>query len=144
MIEIEINKKNLKKFISNIRDSDKEELKYFLGSNYKKKFYEMVLSIKEGIYFLSYNSSPACIGGIYKDETGAQIWLICAKKYDKKFLYKYIQNKIRLFINQNDYIYNYIYKSNFSFLKVLLKMGFKVKNLDNPDIKLFYYERSKN
>ncbi len=64
MIEIELNKKNLKKFISNIRDSDKEELKYFLGSNYKKKFYEMVLSIKEGIYFLSYKSSPACIGGI--------------------------------------------------------------------------------
>ncbi len=144
MREIEVNIDNLEKFISNIRDSDRQELIYFLGKNYKNKFIKTLLSIKEGTYFLEYNSNPACIGGIYNNEAGGQIWLLCAKEYDKKYLYKYIKEKIILFIKNNDYLYNFIYKTNFGFLKFLLKMGFQVTELDNPDIKLFYFKRRKN
>lgn len=141
MLEIEINKENLEKFLLNIRNSDKEELIYFLGENYKEKFVKTVLENKKYTYFLSYNSIPSCIGGIYKDKYGAQVWLLCAEKYDKKYLFRYIKEKINIFKRDNSYLYNYIYRTNFNAIRMLSRLGFEVIDLKTPVIKKFYYER---
>ena len=141
MNEITVNEENLIKFLSKIRKQDKEELIYFLGNNFKSKFINIVLSNFTETTLLEYNSIPACIGGIYKDAYGAQVWLLCSDNYDKKYLFRYIKNKLKLFQNKFDFLYNYIYKSNFSSLKWLQKCGFKVEELKNPNIKLFYYQK---
>ena len=143
MNEIELNNTNLKKFVENLRKQDKEELKYFLGNNYKNKFITFILNNKTDTYFLSYNLQPACIGGAFKDKCGAQVWLLCTDNYDRKFLLKYLINKINLFKDKYGYLYNYIYKSNFKFLKFLKKQGFKVINTNNPNVKMFYFKRRK-
>ena len=91
MKEIEITKNNLEYFICNLRAQDKAELVYFLGNDYKKKFINFVLNNPEGIYFLSNNSKPSCIGGVYKDKIGAQVWLLCSDDYNKKYLLQYVR-----------------------------------------------------
>ena len=144
MNEIKINRHNLNLFINNIRDEDLEELIYFLGNDYKNKFIDFVLNNQKGTYFLEHNSMPSCIGGIYNDNFGGQVWLLCSKDYDKKFLFTYIKEKINVFKKNNSYLYNYIYKSNFKALKWLKKFGFKVINSNNKNIKLFYHRREKS
>ncbi len=144
MREIEISKNNLEIFISNLRKQDREELLYFLGKNYKTKLINTILENKKNTYLLSYKSLPSCIGGIYYDKLGAQLWLLCAENYDKKYLLSYVKEKILKFQNENIFLYNYIYKSNFKFLNFLKKLNFEVSDLKNPNIKLFYYKRRKN
>ncbi|MBQ8476418.1 hypothetical protein IJ531_05075 [bacterium] len=140
MIEIEINKNNLEQFLDNIRDEDKKELIYFLGKDYRNIFIKTVLDNIDTTYFLALNNIPAAIGGILKDKLGAQVWLLCSKKYDRKFLLKYIKEKINLFKNENNFLYNCIYRVNFKALKWLKRFNFKVIPLGN-NIKFFYYKK---
>lgn len=144
MREIEINKENLNLFLNNLRENDREELIYFLGKDYKKCFVDFLLNNKKETYFLSYKSSPAAIGGAYNNKSCTQVWFLCAKKYDKKFLYKYIKNKFEKLKQKYDTLYNFIYKSNFSSLNLLSKFGFKVVDTNNPDLKLFYLTKGGN
>ena len=141
MREIEINKNNLNLFLENIRDKDKEELIYFFGKNYKKYFINFLLKNNKETYFLSYKSIPCAIGGAYKDKKGAQVWLLCAKEYDKKFLYKYIKEKFNKIKQKYNILYNFIYKSNFSSLNLLLKLGFQIIETNKPELKLFYLKK---
>lgn len=143
MIEIEVNKENLNLFLDNIRDSDRVELEYFLGKNYRTKFINTVMENKNNTYFLSYGLTPSCIGGIYPDKIGAQVWLLCAKKYKRKFLYAYIKNKLKIFIKNNLILYNYVFESNFSSLKLIDRLGFNITNTNDSRLKLFYRKGGK-
>ena len=144
MKEIDITKYNLKRFLSNLRSEDKDELLFFLGKNYRQKFINFLLENKNDTYFLSFNNNPACIGGFYQDTIGLQVWLLCSNSYDKKYLYKYIKEKFAIYKNKYNFIYNYIYKANFKSLKLVRKLGFEVKELNNVNIKLFYYLKGDN
>lgn len=150
MIEIEVNKDNLEKFINNLRLEDKEELIDALGKNYKAKFIEKTLNIK-GIYFLAdKNKTPVAIGGVLEtlnpDKKIGIVWLLVTKDVDKhkKFLYKYVKNKIVLFQKEFDILFNYIYKTNFNALKWLKKCDFIEKNTSRDDYKLFYFDKGEN
>lgn len=144
MIEIKATKENLEKFIDNICDEDKQELMYFLKDDYKSKFVEILLKNQENTYFLSHLNIPVAIGGLSFDKLNrAVVWLLCSNEYKKHKieLFKYVLNKIKLFKSKHNFLYNYIYKSNFKALKWLEKCGFKSLNLKNVnDFKFFYYK----
>lgn len=149
MIEIEINKENLKKFIDDISPEDKEELKYFYKKDFKKKFIKIALENKNNCsYFLADNNkTPVAVGGVCKinnekQKTG-QIWLLVTNKAKKHrfFLYKYIKRKIVLFKTQYDFLFNYIFKSNFKALIWLKKCGFKARESSDINYKLFYFDK---
>ena len=144
MREIEINKENLTLFLKNLRKSDAEEMIYFFGKDYKNYFIDFLLKNKKETYFLSYKSIPSAIGGAYEDKECAQVWLLCAEKYDKKFLYKYIKEKFNQIKKKYDTLYNFIYKSNFKSINLLSKLGFEVIKTNNPDLKLFYITKGGN
>ena len=141
MKRVVINKKNLLIFLSNIRQNDKEELIYFLKDNYKDKFINIVLENVDNTIMLSYKGIPACIGGIYPDNIGVQIWLLCSNQFDKKYLYKYIKYRLQTYKERYSFIYNIIYKTNFSSIKMLKNFDFKIKDLPDTNIKLFYYKK---
>ena len=140
MIEIEINKQNLENFLLNIRKSDKEELIYFFGKNYKDKFIDIVLKNINSTSMLSYMGIPSCIGGTYKDVLGTQVWLLCSNKFDKKFLFKYLLKKVNELKKENRILYNYIFKSNFKAVKWLSKLGFKFSDTPDNNVKFFILE----
>lgn len=150
---IEINEKNLLNFIDNIRLEDEKELEYVFKDNYKKRFIDIALELRndKNSYFLADdNNIPVAIGGaslIYHDEKKtAQVWLLSTKQAYKHrfFLYKYVRDKIALFQQQFDILFNYIYKSNFEALKWLTKAGFKVVELEDKDFKFFYFNKGEN
>ena len=151
MIEIEVNKENLKKFIKNIRKEDRTELEFSFKNKWKEKFIEICLNEKN-IWFLAdkYNI-PCAIGGIQYENTDinsvkrGRIWLICANNFknNRIYLLRYIKNKIEQMKLSSDILYNYIYKTNFRFLKWLKKIGFKTLNV-NQDIKFFYFIKEDN
>jgi len=145
--EIEVNRKNLIDFLDDIRECDKEELIFFLGKKYKNQFIKTVLSNKQYTYFLAENANPIAIGGICPDKNKGIVWLLCTNKakQNKKFLYSYIKNKITLFKKEYDFLYNYIYRSNFAAIKWLKKNGFNFIDLKNTnDIKFFYFSKGEN
>jgi len=146
MKEIKINEENIIKFIDNLRIQDKEELIYTHGKKYKQKFIEIIFKLDD-YYFLSYCNIPIAMGGVVNlNNNKGQVWLLSTnEEYKHRFyLYKYIKNKINLFKNSYDFLFNYIYKSNFEALKWLTKFDFKFKNTENTDFKFFYYIKGEN
>jgi hypothetical protein len=141
--EIEINRHNLEVLIDNLREEDKLELIYYFKTKYKEKIINTILNIKNDTYFLAYNSIPSCIGGAYKDAKGAQVWLLCSENYNKKFLYKYVKAKLNYLKTKYNYLYNYIFESNFSSLKLLKRLGFNICSTTNSKINYFYLKGGK-
>lgn len=149
MKEIKITKKNVKKFLKNLRQEDLKELKYFYPKNTLKKYLQELRRLNK-VYFLeNKKGNPIAMGGAQKEKgnkTLAQIWLLCTKdfKENKKELYKFIKNKILKFKQENDFLYNFVYKTNFKAQIWLEKLGFKFQNTQNPDFKLFYFLKGEN
>lgn len=148
MIEIEINKENLIKFIDDLKPSDKEELEYFYKEDCCEKFIKIVLeNDNKHTYFLAdENYNPVALGGALRVDSKrniGQVWLLSTNKINKHkvFLYSYIKKKIAFFKEEYNILFNYIYKSNFSALKWLKKCGFGVKVLDDKNYKLFYFNK---
>lgn len=148
MIEAEINKINLIKFLKNIRNSDKLELEIILGPKYRQEFIKTTLKNKNTTWMLQdKNNNPIAIGGIvlqpFEGLKAAQIWLLCSNdvKKHKQYLFKYIKNKLKIFKNEFDVLFNYIYKSNFKILLWLRIFGFCHVCLRNRDFRFFYYKK---
>ncbi len=150
---IEINEENLAKFLNDIRLEDEEELERIFKDNYKKCFLDIAFELKndKNSYFLAdENDAPIAIGGAYQIQSDkkkiGQIWLLSARKSYKRrfFLYKYVKNKISFFKKEFDILFNYIYKSNFDALKWLKNFGFRTQDLENPDFKMFYFDKGEN
>lgn len=145
MIEIEVNKANILKLINNLRDEDMEEFKIYLKNKTFSDFLNTCFDKNNEIYFLGEDLyTPVAIGGAYflEEFRIAQVWLLCGKNFEKHRveLFKYVLKKIEYFKSKYKVLFNYIFKTNFSILKMLIKKGFKVKKIKNNDFKLFYFE----
>ena len=148
MINIEKTGATLAILFENMRSEDKSELEYFFKSNTKEKFIDICLDDKNDTYILGLdNKTPLAIGGVYthyiEDYKFGQVWLLCANAYQKRklCLYKYIFEKIKTFLCEYDILFNFIYKTNFSAITWLKKMGFSFVELNNKDFRLFYLKK---
>ena len=149
MIEIEINEKNLKKFLQNIRIEDKEELMFYFGENFRKKFIKIAKTTKNTYFVADKNKNPVAIGGFEefkKNKNIFQAWLLCTNKLknNKKELFKYIKTKLKFYRENSFVLFNYIYKSNFKSLAFIENLGFEILDLKNDDFKAFYYTKGKS
>lgn len=146
MIEIELNEKNLLLFLKNIRQEDKKELEYFFKENLEQNFIKICLKNPETYFVADKNLQPIAIGGVKEiknnNHTFGQVWLLCTNEYKKNkiSLYKYIKSKIDNFKTRFDFLFNYIYKTNFDALLWLKKCGF-VSCDCSEQFKLFYYTK---
>ena len=52
----------------------------------------------------------------------------------------YVKNKLECFKDDYDFLFNFIYKSNFEFLKWLKKADFEIVD-NNENLKLFYFSK---
>jgi len=141
---LDLNKKNLKAFLDDLRKEDKKELEIFFKTNTLEDFFSLCFKNKKTTYFLeNKNNIPVALGGVVSKENKGLIWLLCTNeaKYHKKELYGIIKTKISDFKKEYPYLYNYIYKTNFKALLWLKKLGFKYKKV-NENFKYFYFERS--
>ena len=147
MQEVEINKKYLDEFVKNLRKEDKEEILECYGDNLTE-FFEICLNKKYKTYFLlADDNKPLALGGVFDVagnlEKEARIWFLMTdnKNFNKLAFSRYIKNKILNFQKDYDLLFNYIYKSNFSALKWLIPLGFKVIDINMSDYKLFYFAK---
>ncbi len=146
MMEIDVNKENLSIFFDNLRKEDLEELSVFLKNNIKQKFIEICMK-NNNVYFIADDLKfPLAIGGVKKfcayNLVFGQVWLLCSSAVlkNKLSVIRYVKNKIIQFKSEYDVLFNYIYKSNFTFLNLLRHMGF----LDlpvNDDFRMFYFKK---
>ena len=142
-MEIETTKQKLEELLDNVRLEDKKELEFSLGFDYRNKFIKTTLKANEKYFISDKNGTPLAIGGCeeysFKPKIG-QVWLISSKNFTKKNLklIKFIRNKIEVFKNEYDILFNVIYKSNYKALRWLTKCGFKVMDIKNKNYKLFY------
>ncbi len=146
MRNIELTKENLILFLNNLKQEDKEELDEFLKNNTIDDFINICFKNKNTTCFLADEFSfPLILGGVCKNKNKGLVWLLCSNKHfkHKKEIYKYIKNKINEYKKEYDFLFNYIYKSNFKALNWLLKLGFKTKEENNKDFKLFYFKKEK-
>lgn len=145
MIEKRINKKYLKLFLKNLRYQDKKELENSEINSFLE-FYKICKCPLSQIYFLVDEADfPLALGGVYDvskfDLKIGQIWLLSTPEiYKNRFAFlKYIKNKMDFFKNNYDILFNYIYESNFNFLKLLKANGFKALDTNKFEYKLFYF-----
>lgn len=148
MIELEINEKNLVCFYKSLRKKDKIEVDNCVKS--ESEFLKLCLD-NSPFYFLGDDSyNPIAMGGRkiipYDNIKAAQVWLLGTTfLYENRFyIYKYVLNKIENYKKEYDFLFNYIYKSNFSSINWLKKAGFSFVNLKTPDYKLFYFIKGDN
>ena len=148
MIELLTNRKNLNKFLKNIRKSDRDELFYHFGKKLRKKFIQTVKNTKNTYFVGNDRGLPLAIGGFHtnKKDKVFLVWLLCTNETENnKFeLYKYIKAKVDEYKENCSLMFNYIYKSNYDSLKLLSALGFKTVDLVNDDFKLFYYKKGNN
>ena len=146
MKEIEINKENLIKLFDNLRKDDLYELKATFKNNIKRNFVKICLENKDTYFIADDNGSPLAIGGIkifyIKNFLVGQVWLLCSNDVSKNRLsvLKYVKDKIDEFKLECDILFNFIYKSNFNFLKWLQHAEFEAVPV-NKNFKLFYYKK---
>lgn len=150
MIELELNEKNLNAFLLNLRAEDKSEIDTLTNISFKKELFELCLNKKnKNIYFIADDeNNPLALGGAYvvNDLNVARVWLLSTifLNDNKKSAYRYVLDKINFFKTEFDFLYNYIFKSNFSSLRWLKKCGFKIIDLKNPEYKFFYFSNKEN
>ena len=149
MIEIEINENNLKKFLQDIRTEDKEELVFYFGEDFEKKFVEIAKNTKNTYFVSDENEAPIAIGGFEEFKTNKNIfqtWLLCTSKLknNKKELFKYIKTKLKSYKENSFVLFNYIYRTNFKSLNFIKSLGFEIVDLKNDNFKLFYYTKGKS
>lgn len=144
MKEVSVSVNYLKNFLNDVRWCDKQEILSLDGDGFEKELFSVCFDNSFETYFLSTDDEkPLALGGAYskKHDNTAKVWLLCTNKLisNKKDVYKYVKNKIRIFQSKYDFLYNFIYKTNFNSLNWLKACGFKVLDLKNPDFKMFYF-----
>lgn len=149
MTELELTDENLLKFLKNIRKEDLDELKYFFKENLEENFIK-ICKENSKTYFLADDClNPLAIGGVKRIESegnlAGQVWFLCTDKFysSKIAVFKFIRRKIENFKKEYDFLFNFIYKSNFETLKWLLRCGFSAEHINN-DFKLFYFGKGDN
>lgn len=147
MIKTTLNEKLLDDLVCNLRKEDKCELIQLFPTSLDE-FYKTCFEKEHKIYCVTTDKSePLAIGGAYqvlgRKHKTAQVWLLSSNKLkeNKIALYKYVVELINEFKKEYDTLFNFIYKSNFSSLKWLKRLGFKIVDLKNQDYKLFYYHK---
>lgn len=145
MKEANITKKEILKFLQNLREEDKMEFDEYLKTNTLDDFFDSCFD-KAGItyYVVTDNNKPLALGGAYLEkENVARIWLLVTNEVikNKISLFKYIKYKINEFKNNFDFLYNFIFKSNFSSLSWLERLGFSSIDLEIDDYKMFYFKK---
>lgn len=150
MIELEFSEENLNTFLLNLCAEDKVEIDALSNISFKDELFKLCLNNKNKYtYFLADDEKqPLALGGAYviDDTKSARVWLLSTNflNKNKKSVYGYVLNKIDFFKTEFDFLYNYIFKSNFSSLKWLKKCGFKIVDLKNPEYKFFYFCNKEN
>ena len=146
MIELEVNTKNLLTFLNNIRKEDLAELYFSFKDDIQSKFLEVCKENKETYFIADDCGFPLAIGGVkkicFRNFKIGQVWFLCSNEFEKNKIsaLRYIKNKLNYFKDDYDFLFNFIYKSNFKFLKWLKRVHFTVVDKDN-DLKLFYYSK---
>ena len=146
MKEIEVSCYNLNRFFDDIRSQDLDELNFIFKTNIKENFLRICLENKDTYFLADDLSFPLAIGGIkiipVKKILVGQVWFLCTNHMfnHKLAVLKYVKNKIIEFKKECDILFNFIYKSNFDFLKWLKRVGFKDLEF-NKDFKLFYCKK---
>ncbi len=146
MMRIKITKKNLNIFFDDLRKEDLDELYFTFKKNLRDKFIKICLKTPDTYFLADDYGYPLAIGGIKKKLIDnikvGQVWFLSSNKFkkNKKAVLKYIKNKIFTFKNECDILFNFIYKSNFGFLKWLYVLDFKTIDI-NENLKLFYYSK---
>ena len=150
MIEVKPNKKLLYEFLSDLRESDLVEFNQLYKNTSLEEFYKICLDKNQDTYFLLTDDFlPLALGGAYcsyKVSNSASVWLLCTNQICKckKELYRYVKNKIHFFKNKYNFLFNYIFKSNFNSLKWLKVCGFEILETNTADYKLFYFSKGEN
>lgn len=148
MTETKLTKKHLDEFLADLRYEDRLEFESFC-KNSSDEFYKICLDKSLKTYFLTTDDNkPLALGGVYdfkgKKYKTASLWLLTTNKVkeEKVAFYRYINRKILQFKQEYDVLFNFIYKSNFDFLKFLKFKGFSIVDLkDCADYKLFYFSK---
>ena len=137
-------------FLKNLRKEDLEELKYHFKEEFEEKFIDLCLQNEKYSYLLvDDNNLPVALGGVVKIDCSGlkigQIWLLSTKNFYKykKSVLSCVLDKISKFKQEYDFLYNYIYFTNFNSDAWLKKVGFKFVELKNEKFKLFYFTNKK-
>lgn len=142
--EIFINKESLTLFFNNLRKEDYLEVLDVFKQNPKDELISLILNLDE-VYFLANEKNyPLAIGGLVKENNNkGKVWLLFAKGFEnyRYEIFKYIKNKLVIYKNKYDILYNFVFKSNYGILKWLKKQGFEIVEIEIPQYKLFYYKR---
>ncbi len=146
MIELDVNTKNLLAFWADIRKEDLAELCFSFKEDVKEKFIEVCKGNKETYFLANDYGIPLAIGGVkkicFKDIKIGQVWFLCSNEFKKNkiLVLRYVKNKLECFKDDYDFLFNFIYKSNFEFLKWLKKADFEIVD-NNENLKLFYFSK---
>ena len=147
---IKITKSYLEKLVDNLRKEDLEELKYYFKDDFRKKFINLCLKNKKHTYLLVDDfNCPIAIGGVVDIEQKpykiGQVWMITSIYFYnyKKSCLSFVINKILECKQKYDFLYNYVYFTNFYSDNWLKKVGFKFVELKNKNFKLLYFINKK-
>ena len=147
MIEVELSDENIRNIYHNLRDEDLKEVEYFIGKNNIDDFIRLCKASTKTHLLKSLSGDFLAIGGLNEvqqnDNVIGQIWLLCTQHAykNKKELYKYIIKKIDCYKSEYNFLFNYIFETNFSALYWLKRSGFKCLDLNNKKMKFFYYKK---
>lgn len=150
MIEAKITQENIAEFFKYLRDSDLKEVEFFLGRKSVDEFIKACFSSTKTYLLKTTFDEPLVLGGLKEFKQGnktiGQVWLLSTiflyKK--KKSVYKYILSKIFEFQNEYTFLFNYIYKTNYSALNWLKQCGFECIDLERNDLKFFYFNKGES
>lgn len=131
-------------FYDNLRKEDKKEVIKTVKD--KKEFLKLCTMNLNANFLALENGFPLAMGGVkdvfFNDLKLGQIWLLATNKlYTNRIcVYRYVKYMLNFYKKEYDFLFNYIYKSNFKALNWLEKSGFKTVALSKTlDFKLFYF-----
>ncbi len=131
-------------FYDNLRKEDKKEVIKTVKD--KKEFLKLCTMNLNANFLALENDFPLAMGGVkdvfFNDLKVGQIWLLTTNKlYTNRIcVYRYVKYMLNFYKKEYDFLFNYIYKSNFKALNWLEKSGFKTVTLSKTlDFKLFYF-----
>ncbi|MBR1617473.1 hypothetical protein IJ670_04910 [bacterium] len=139
---------NLLEFAKILRKEDKKEVVFSLGKNFENKFVNIILKHKKHTHMLFYQNIPIAIGGVCPENKKAfyglkagKVWLLSSylAPLHWKNIFRFLNFQLDIYKENYDFLYNYIYKSNYASISWIKKIGFEVVDLDNSDFKLFYF-----
>ena len=147
MIKTDKNIEDVLFVLNNLRKEDLLELKALFGEDWYTKTLKSVQNVDYMILLGkddNANIVPIAVGGFsdLKQEKAkmACVWLISSVyiKFNKKLLFKAIQEQIKIASKQYQMLCNYIFTSNFEAKKWLQSMGFIFQEKNKDNFEFFY------